>query len=320
MTILVFGGLGHVGSWITHELVSRGTDVAVFDLGAPAFDRMGYDYLTPLRDRIHLEAVDVLDTHALYDRMRAYDIEAVIFGVAVISGPEFQLRPFRNIQINTVGLLNVIEVCRVLGVPKFVNMSSGAVYGDHPGGQTEELPYKATDLYSGTKIANEVLALQYGETYGMDVRNARLFAVYGPGKRPSQMNALYQVLFGPLEGMTDMSTPSGADQIFDWTHVRDSAKGVIDILDAEDVTGESFNISCGTAFRHSDILNYVCDLVGRDPHVTMGPGKFLNRGAPLNIGKAERLIGFTPRFGDIREGLADYQRWLNPATTDRGAT
>lgn len=314
MTILIFGGLGHVGSWITHDLVERGGDVAIFDTGVPGFDQLGYDYLLRYRDQIHFEDVDVLDTHTLYERMCAYEIEAVIFGVAVIAGPDFQRRPFRNIEINTVGLLNVIEACRVLGVPKFVNMSSGAVYGDQPGGQTEDLPYQATDLYCATKISNELLALQYGETFGIDVRNARLFAIYGPGKRPMHMHALYQVLFGPLDGQSHLSTPSGRDQALDWTHVRDSAQGVIRVLDAKDVAGESFNISCGTAFKHKDILSDVRDLVGRDANVSMGAGKFLNRGTPLNIEKSRKLLGFEPRFGDIREGLADYYDWLKKST------
>jgi nucleoside-diphosphate-sugar epimerase len=311
MTILIFGGLGHVGSWITHDLVERGEDVAVFDMSVPSFDRLGYDYLVPLRDRIHLEDVDILDTHTLYERMRAYDIKAVIFGVAVIAGPNFQRRPFRHIEINTVGMLNVIEACRVLGVPKFVNMSSGAVYGDQSGRQTEDLPYKATDLYCATKISNEVLALQYGATYGIDVRNARLFAVYGPGKLPSRMHALYQVLFGPLEGLSHLSIASGGDQAMDWTHVRDSAQGVIRLLDAEGVSGQSFNISCGTAFYHKDILKNVRMIIGSDPGVTMGPGKFLNRGAPLDIEKSRKMLGFEPRFTEIGSGLSDYRDWLS---------
>ena len=310
MTTLIFGGLGHVGSWIAHDLVERGDDVAIFDMAVQKFDQLGYDYLVPYRDRIHFEDVDVLDTHTLYERMRVYDIDAVIFGVAVIAGPNFQRRPFRNVQINTVGMLNIIEACRVMAVPKFINMSSGAVYGDHPGGQTEDLPYRATDLYCATKVANEVLALQYGATFDIDVRNARLFAVYGPGKLPSQMHALYQVLFGPLEGLSDLSTPSGGDQAMDWTHVRDSAQGVVRVLDATGVAGQSFNISCGTAFNHKDILENVCDLVGQDPNVSMGAGKFLNRGAPLNIDKSRKLLGFEPQFADIRDGLADYHEWL----------
>ena len=321
MAILIVGGLGHVGSWITHDLAERGEDLIVFDANARAFDTLGLDYLQKHRGRFRLDEVDILDTHSLLERMHALNgqIEAVVFGVAVIAGPGFAERPFRHIEINTMGMLNVIEACRIFGIPKFINMSSGAVYGNAPGGQTEQTPYKATDLYCATKISNEVLALQYGETYGIDVRNARLMAVYGPGRMPSAMHALYQVLFGPLEGMRDISADHGADQAMDWTHVRDTAQGVIAVLDSDGVAGESFNISSGVATTHKTLMALVENILGEPTGAHLGPGSFLDRGAPLDGGKARRVLGFAPRFADIRDGLVDYHRWIAAAQSARAA-
>lgn len=312
MSILVFGGLGHVGSWVVHDLLDRGEDVVVFDARASGFDGMRIDHLNKFRGSFQLEAADVLDVHGLFETMRKYDgnIDAVIFGVAVIAGPDFAKQPFRNIEINTGGMLNVIEICRILGVPKFINMSSGAVYGSAPACQNETTPYQSTDLYCATKICNELLALQYGTNYGIDVRNARLKAVYGPGRLPSKMHELYRVLFGPLEGMRNLSVSSGADQAMDWTHVRDTASGLTAILDAEGIAGEAFNISTGVAVTHNEIVAQVEDLVGADTNVKMGPGKFLDREAPMDISKAQRVLGFAPKFADIREGLSDYHEWI----------
>lgn len=315
MATLIFGGLGHVGSWIVHDLAARGDDVVIFDR-SPTLHGLGLDYLEPLRERITLEAVDVMDAFTLFERMRAYEgrIDAVIFGIAVIAGPTFKDRPFRNIGINTIGMLNVLEACRILGVPRFVNLSSGAVYGDAPGGQTEETPLKATDLYGATKVANEVLAAQYGQTFGIDVRQARLYFVYGPGKRPSHMHALYQAMFGPLEGLRDVAAPTGGSQGLDWTHVRDTAAGIVALLDAKDIApGEAFNISCGVSVNHRDIVGHVADLLGHDSGMSIGDGMFFLRGAPLDISKARTRLGFKPRFSDIREGLQDYRAWLDAA-------
>src|SRR3712207_9357759 len=79
---------------------------------------------------------------------------------SLIAGPDFQKRPYRNISINTLGTLNVFEVCRILKIPKVVNLSSGAVYGDAPGHQTEDTPYKATDLRS-EEHTSELQSRQY---------------------------------------------------------------------------------------------------------------------------------------------------------------
>lgn len=314
MAILVFGGMGHVGSWIAHDLLEAGEEVVIFDLGARGLAGRGLDYLEPYADRLSFEDVDILDTHTLFERMRAWEgrIDAVIFGVAVIAGPTFRLRPFRNIQVNTVGMINVLEMCRILGVPKFVNLSSGAVYGTASGGQTEETPAVASDLYGATKIANETLASQYGNTYDIDVRHARLYFVYGPGKLPSTMHVLYQAMFGPLQGLSDVAAASCGDQGLDWTHVRDTAQGVVRLLraPAEVARGEAFNISCGVSTPHQTIVDTVTDFLGRDSGMTLGAGRFFERGAPLDITKSVQGLGFAPRFTDIRDGLADYHDWL----------
>lgn len=170
MSIPVFGGLDHVGSWIIHDLVRRGEEVVCLDSNAGAFDRLGYDYLVGICERFTLEQVDILDTRSLFEMMRAHDgqVDTVIFCVAVIADPDFAKRPFRNIEINTVGMLNVIEACRIFEVPKFINLSSGAVYGNSPGGLTE-----------------------------------------------SETPSLYQVLFGPLEGLHGLEVSAGA--IRRWT-------------------------------------------------------------------------------------------------------
>ena len=313
MAILIYGGLGHVGSWVARKLVDQGKEVIILDMSAPRFDSLGLDYLEEVRDRITLEAVDVLDTHTMMEMGLKYRdrIDAIIFGVAVIAGPTFKDRPFKNVSINTVGLMNALEVARIFEVPKFVNLSSGAVYGDRPGGQTEDTPFTVTDLYGATKVANEVLATQYGATYGFDVRNARLYFVYGPGKVPQTMHPLYQAMFGPLAGMTDVHSPNGGDQQLDWTHVEDTATGITALLNADDMSGEAVNISCGVAYQHRDIIDHVARILGKDSGMTLGPGPFTPRGAPLDISKARNRLGFEPKFRDIDDGLTDYKAWLD---------
>lgn len=315
MSVLIAGGLGHVGSWVAYELAKKGKKVIIADVTADQFDHLGLDYLQEVRENLILENVDILDFHTLVEVVSKYrdEIEGAIHGVAVIAGPSFQKRPFRNISINTVGALNMLEVCRILGIKKFVNMSSGAVYGDAPGGQTEDTPYKATDLYCATKISNELFALQYGATYGLDVRNARLYFVYGPGKLPSRMHLLYQAMFGGLEGLYGIQSPNGGDQSLDWTHVRDSAQGIVKLFEKEGMQGQSFNISSGVAVPHQQIVDLVQSFLGKETHMTLGPGSFVMRGTPLDISKARRELDFTPQFTDIRDGIADYYEWLQKA-------
>lgn len=317
MSVLITGGLGHVGSWVAYQLAKQGKQIIIADMAAGHFDRLGLDYLEEVRDQLVLESVDVLDYHSMFELILRHrdDLEGVIHGVSVIAGPHFQQRPFKHISINATGTLNVFEICRILGIDKVVNMSSGAVYGDAPGPQNEATPYKATDLYGATKISGELYGLQYSDTYGMDVRNARLFFVYGPGKRPSHMHKVYQALFGPLEGLDDIQAPNGSEQVLDWTHVHDTAAGIVKLFEKDSVVHRNFNISSGVPVDHLQIVEHVADIMGKRASVTLGPGPFVVRGTPLDISLAEQELGFSPKFTDIREGIRDYWKWLKVNAT-----
>ncbi|MDR5907862.1 NAD(P)-dependent oxidoreductase [Franzmannia qiaohouensis] len=316
MSVLITGGLGHVGSWVAYLLAKQGKQVVICDTAASRFESMGLDYLEEVRDMLTLESVDVLDYHSIFEILLRHrdELEGVIHGVSVIAGPYFQQHPFKHISINASGTLNVYETCRILGINKIVNMSSGAVYGDAPGPQHEDTRYKATDLYGASKISGELYGLQYSDTFGMDIRNARLFFVYGPGKRPSHMHKVYQGLFGPLEGLDDIQAPNGSEQALDWTHVVDTATGIVKLFEKPQVTHRNFNISSGVPVDHLRIVDEVSDITGKTANVQLGPGPFVVRGAPLDISRARQELGFEPRFTDIREGIRDYWQWLQNAT------
>jgi nucleoside-diphosphate-sugar epimerase len=312
MAVLISGGLGHVGSWVAHNLAKQGKKVIIYDAAVNQFDNLGLDYLQEVRDNLIFEAGDVLDFQTTVEVMNRHrdHIEGIIHTVALLAVPEFNERPYRNVNLNTFGTLNMLEAARIFDIKKFVFTSSGAVYGDAQGSLTEDTPYKATDLYSATKIAGELFSLQYGDAFGLDVRCARLYFLYGPGKTPSRMYHLYQGLFGPLQGVFNYTTPSGAETEVDFTHVWDAAQGVTKIYQQETVTSRVFNISSGVAVKMGAIVQSVQEHLGRDTGVNLGPGVWLKRGAPLVITRALEEVGYKPKFTDIRDGIRDYHEWL----------
>lgn len=312
MTVLITGGLGHVGSWTAYNLAKQGKKVILFDTAVNQFDSLGFDFLEEVRDNIILEHGDVMDFPSTVETFRKYqdELEGVIHTVSMLAVPAFNARPHKHISLNTMGSLNILEASRIFGVKKFVNISSGAVYGDTAGELTEETPYKATDIYGATKISSELFALKYGEAYGFDVRSARVYFIYGPGKKPSTMYPLYKGLFGPLEGIDNFETKEGGEQYVDFTHVKDVAQGVAKLYEKESVENRVYNISSGVAITMGEIVEGVKEFLGRETGVSLGPGVFLKRGAPLNVSRARRDLGYEPEFTDINAGIEDYYNWI----------
>ena len=124
------------------------------------------------------------------------------------------------------------------------------------------------------------------------------------------MYPIYRWAFGPLEGMSGISSDRGADQLLDFTHVYDTAQGIVNIYNNQPTNSRIFNISGGVAVRLGDVVGIVRDYLGRDTGVRLGSGNAVNRGAPLDIALAGREVGYKPQFVDIREGIRHYHEWI----------
>jgi len=312
MAILVTGGLGHVGSWTAYKLAKQGNKVILFDSSVDTLEDLNLDFLNEVKENLVLENGNVLDFHAITRIMEKYHgkIEGIIHSAALIGVPDFIERPFQNVSLNTVGTLNMLEVTRIFRIKKFIYISSGAVYGDTKGILHEGLSYKAADLYGASKISGELFTQQYGDTFDMDVRIARVYFIYGPGKMPSKMYPLYKGLFGPLEGVFNYVAETGADTEIDFTHIWDVAQGVAKIYQKESMNHRIFNISCGIKVSLRKIVDMVKEIVKEDTGVLLGPGIGLKRGAPLDINRIRDEVGYEPMFSDIREGLENYYNWI----------
>ena len=320
MAVLVTGALGHIGMWVATRLLEEGDAVVAFDRRMAEFDRLATDELKAHGARIEKEAGDVTDpaaVEALFAR-HAGKIDGVIHIASVAGVPAFTEQPRQFIDLNVMGTVNVLDAARTHGVKKFTFISSGAVYGIRQGPMKETDCPTPSDLYGATKLSGEEMTLKFGDTYGMETVCTRVYFVYGPGRRPDPMFPIYRWAFAPLDGVMGLANDSGADQMLDFTHVFDTAQGIVKAHRALPGKNRLYNITSGVAVRLGDVIDFVKDHLGTDTGVTLGPGKAVPRGAPLDISRAKADLGFEPEFADIRDGIRQYHAWLQ--TTDYGKT
>ena len=223
MPVLVTGGLGHIGSWVCHELVKRGQSVIV-----TGRSHRRVSYLEGMEKQIKFVPADVVDQASIYrlfaDQKGA--IEGVVHIAGLMGGPFFASNPRHHIYTNTMGTVDMLEASRVFGVRRFVYISSGAVYGVRDDIPREDEPMTPGDLYGAAKAGAEFFGLQYANEFGLDFRALRVYFAYGPGRYPSELYPLYRSVFGPLEGKNSISLPAGADQSVDFTYLKDIARAV----------------------------------------------------------------------------------------------
>ena len=307
MPILITGGNGLLGSWVTYYLAEKGKDIISFDLKPRSFD-----YLEEYQDRISFHKGDVLDWSSLVQVFQPQEnkIEGIIHTPAVMASPQYWDNPYPSTILNVVGTLNLLELARLYKVPKFLYISSGAVYGE-----TKDCPGELThhpnpsDLYGASKAGAEFLTLQYGNHYGIDARVVRPYFFFGPGHLPSEMTPVFRTLLGSIEGLDNLYLEKGRDQRLGFTYVKDTAWGTVLAYEKENPSHRVFNIATDEVTSFPDLAKLAQKYSDEPREVVLGPGKLFPRGETLDISLAKKELGFSPRYR-MEEAVAEYAEWI----------
>ncbi len=307
MSILITGGNGLLGSWVTYYLAEKGKDIISFDLKPRSFD-----YLEEYQDRISFHKGDVLDWSSLVQVFQPQEnkIEGIIHTPAVMASPQYWDNPYPSTILNVVGTLNLLELARLYKVPKFLYISSGAVYGE-----TKDCPGELThhpnpsDLYGASKAGAEFLTLQYGNHYGIDARVVRPYFFFGPGHLPSEMTPVFRTLLGSIEGLDNLYLEKGRDQRLGFTYVKDTAWGTVLAYEKENPSHRVFNIATDEVTSFPDLAKLAQKYSDEPREVVLGPGKLFPRGETLDISLAKKQLGFSPRYR-MEEAVAEYAEWI----------
>ncbi len=178
--IFMTGGTGFIGRWMLEALAHSGVDAEVTLLSR---DPKGFAARAPhLAARFRLVAGDVTSFTA-----RTGDYTHVIHAATDASAALNANDPRRMFDTIVQGTRNALDLATA-SKARFLFLSSGAVYGAQP----QQVTHVAEDWHGGPdpcdplsaygegKRAAEMLCAIYTKQFGVDVVNARIFALLGP--------------------------------------------------------------------------------------------------------------------------------------------
>ncbi len=172
---LVTGGAGFIGSHLVDRLLDEGRAVTVLD----DFSSGRRENLADAeKRRVRVIEGSVLDPAAVE---RAVDGCDRVYHLAVQCVRRSLGSPMENHEINATGTLRMLEAARRFKVQRFIYCSSSEVYGN--GGAellTEDTLCAPVTVYGAAKLAGELYAKAYWQTYGMPTIVVRPFNAYGP--------------------------------------------------------------------------------------------------------------------------------------------
>lgn len=173
MRVLITGGGGFLGAWVTKRLLLAGFPIRIMDT------HLSPNRIQALTGKEQSQSIEWLEgdiANSKYVLSAAKGCHAIVHLAGVLT-PMCRQDPLRGAQINVMGTLNVFEAARQHNIARVIYTSSGGVFGPSDG----QVPFPTTH-YGAYKLANEGSARAYWEDHQIASIGMRPFVVYGPGR------------------------------------------------------------------------------------------------------------------------------------------
>ena len=322
--ILLTGGAGFIGSHLSEALLRRGAQLTIVD-NLDDFYSLAWKNanLDEIRRAGHFEfcAVDICDVDNMREVIKRARPDVVIHLAARAGVRPSIEQPRLYDHVNVSGTVNLLEICREVGVKKFIFGSSSSVYG-----ATSKAPFSENHVegrpispYAASKLADELFCYTYAHLFGIRIICLRFFTVYGPRQRPDLAIHKFTARIEaglPIPVFGDGSTGR------DYTHVNDIVGGILSALAYElpasaGVSFDVFNLGNSNPVNLADLLRLLESATGRKAlrdQQPLQPGD-----VPLtwaDISKAKSLLNYNPKV-TLEEGLKGFVAWYRAADRHR---
>jgi len=233
-TVLITGGAGFIGAYVTRRLLREGMRVVVYDIQPngnvldllPGWQGVGH---APVMER-----GEITDGLALMALCRKHEVDSLVHLASPLT-MDVVANPMTGIRDICLGTYTAFATAREARLRKTVWASSVAVFGPAasypPGPLAEDAMHRPANLYGSSKSLCETMARQMAERDGLDVVGLRLSVVYGAGRRRGYMT--YPSEFLRQSATSPSVIARFGDQRLHWQYVEEVADMTLAALASE---------------------------------------------------------------------------------------
>lgn len=318
MRILITGGAGFIGSYLSEAYVERGEEVWVID----DLSTGSLENIAPLmhHPRFHFVNDTILNREVLLELTGTCD---VIVHLAAAVGVRLIIEePLKSIHTNVAGTELVLEMANKFRKKIFI-ASTSEVYGRNskvPLNEDDQRIYGSTVLarwsYAATKAMDEFLALAYYRTKQLPIIIARLFNTVGP-RQTGRYGMVIPRFVGQALRNDPITVYGDGSQTRTFTYVGDVAQGIVSLIDEPRAVGEIFNIGGEEEITIKDLASKVKAVTGSSSRIEYIPYseayqegfEDMERRVP-DISKIQTLVGYrnTRDTDAILAKVVDFER------------
>lgn len=319
MRILITGIGGFVGHHLVRHLVDTISGVELY--GAVIEPTPDLDTAV-----IAAHVVDLRDPDSTTRLLERVQPERIYHLAAQASVSQSFEAPWETLENNIRGQLNLIQGCLTLGLtPRILIISSGEIYGsvrpeDLP--VSEDAPLRPPNPYSVSKVAQDMMGLQYFLSHRLPIMRARPFNHFGPGQRPGFVVPDFARQVAMIETQPKRPTEVKVGNLSarrDFTDVRDIVRAYRLIMEAG-TPGEVYNVASGATHSIQEVLDTLLSYAHREIAVQVDEALKRPVDIPIICGDSTRLrqaTGWQPTIPfeqTLLDVLNDYRQRVQLST------
>ena len=307
--VLVTGGTGFIGSYVSELLVKKGARVTVTTRNEQISN------ITHIQKYITIQKADLNQFDHAHKVTKGQDV--VINLVAKVAGIQFNREhPAMMFSENVRLVENVIEAARLNRVERFLIVSSGCVYAREAAIPITEAtgftgdPEPTNLGYGWGKRVGELFGRLYAAEYGMKVAIVRPFNTYGP--RDDFDPATSHVIPGLIRRIYANENPlvvwGSGKQTRSFIYAQDFARGLLELTEKYAVA-DPVNLSSNEEITIKELANLIIRLTQKNTKILFDASK--PDGQPrrqVDTSKATDKIGFKTSIS-LEEGIQKTIEW-----------
>ena len=308
LKLLITGGAGFIGSNFIRYVLARHPDAQVVNLDKLTYAGNLENLAGVEKDSRHTFVQgDICDAEivaAILDR----GIDAVVNFAAESHVDRSILKSEEFVRTNVVGTLNLLELCRIKKIGRYLQISTDEVYGSlgSESAFTEDSPLAPNSPYAASKASADLLVRSYCRTHNFPGIVTRCSNNYGPNQFPEKLIPLFI-----SNAVNELPLPVYGDGLYvrDWIHVGDHCAAVDAVLQ-KGQNGEVYNIGARQECPNLEIARRILRELGREESlitfVEDRPGH--DRRYAIDPAKMENELNWRPQI-PFEDGLRETIEW-----------
>lgn len=317
--IALTGGAGFLGYHIVNHFAARDPDTHFVLLDIADFIQSDYPESTQFL------TVDVRDRDAVMRALEEREIECLIHAAAALP----LWKPPDIFSTNVDGTRTVLDVCRELGIPRVVYISSTAVYGIpevHP--LDEDHPMEGVGAYGESKVQAEEVCHEFQDDLPVTILRPKTFI--GTARL-----GVFQILYDWVESGCRIPVIGDGSNRYQLLEVEDLCEAIrLSATEDPELCNDTFNVGAEDFDTVREDVGALCEYAGTGARVQGTPAWLVKPAlavlealhlSPLyrwvygtadtdsfvSVDRIKQTLGWSPRYSNAEALIRSYQWYLD---------